>query len=159
MSQTRPARTGRTIVVYTGESDRYEGVRRRAVERARETGATLVLYDSDAASAFESPLPTNWSAEGAEDRIPKRLEPKDLEAAGRAGLAEQVQAARAEGVQAYGWLPSSAGADDLTSYAEEVGADLILMPAELDDPDLVDRVRGRTTDAAREKARVPVEVV
>ncbi len=159
MSQTRPARTGRTIVVYTGEGDRYEGVRRRAVERARESGATLVLYDADAASAFESPLPTNWSSEGTDDRIPKRLEPDDLEAAGRGGLAGQVREARSEGVQAYGWLPSSADADALATYAQEVGADLILMPAELEDPDLADQVRGRTTEAAREKASVPVEVV
>jgi nucleotide-binding universal stress UspA family protein len=158
MNQAR-ARTDRTIVVYTGEGERYEGVRSRAVERARETGSTLVLYDADAASPFESPLPTNWSAEGADKRIPKRLEPEDLEAAGRGDLAGQVREARAQGVSAYGWLPSGADAEDLTSYAEEIGADLILVPAKLDDPSLVDRLRGRTTEAARETARVPVEVV
>lgn len=159
MTQGRPARTSRTIVVYSGEGDSYEGVRRRAIELARESRATLVFYDADAASPLESPLPTNWSAEGADDRIPNRLEPDDLEAAGRAAIAQQVRQARAEGVEAYGWLPSGADAQDLAKYAEEVGADLILMPAELKDPGLVDRVRGRSTKATREAARVPVEVV
>jgi nucleotide-binding universal stress UspA family protein len=159
MTQTRPVRTGRTIVVYSGEGDRFEGVRRRAVELARESGATLVFYDADAASPFESPLPTNWSAEGADERIPNRLEPDDLDAAGRGSLADQVRQARADGVEAYGWLPSTADAHDLAKYAEEVGADLILMPAELKDPGLVDRVRGRTAEATRDAARVPVEVV
>lgn len=159
MTQARTNSASRTIVAYTGEGDRYAAVRRRAVDMARETGATVVFYDADAASPLASPLPTNWSAEGTDMEVPARLEPDDLDAAGRGALADEVRNARAEGVEAYGWLPSGSDARDLAVYAEEIGAERILVPADLDDPDLVDRLRGRSADEAREAARVPVEAV
>jgi len=98
----------RTIVAVTsapsGESDQHEsggdahaGVRRRAAELGK-SGATIILFDLAADSGpLANPLPTNWSAEGEQEQIGSRLSPKDLEAAGRHHLAEQVQTLRATG--------------------------------------------------------------
>lgn len=118
----------RTVIAVTGEDDRFELVRRVALDRARDEHATLILYDLDAAgSPLESPLPTNWSAEGTEDEVGDRLGPEELEAAGREAIAEQVRVARAAGVDAWGWLPSDASREALVEYAaREPGAHLVV---------------------------------
>jgi hypothetical protein len=146
------------IVAYTGEDGRFIAVRERAIELARERGAGLLLYDGDAASPFSSPIPTNWSAEGTEVHR-DRLEPDDLDAAGRASLARQVREARDAGVEAWGWLPTEADTRDLAAYAESQRASLILVPDELEEPGLLDRLQGRSAERAEETTRVPVEVV
>jgi hypothetical protein len=128
----------RTIIAVTtepsGESDgpesvenTHSGVLRRATELGK-TGATIILFDLAAdAGPLESPLPTNWSAEGEEEQFGRRLSPNDLEATGHHDLAEQVQALRAAGVQAFGWLPDDASGSALLHYAEEQGASLIVL--------------------------------
>jgi len=128
----------RTIVAVTSapspESDQHDwvgdahaGVRRRAAELGK-AGATIILFDLAADSGpLESPLPTNWSAEGEQEQFGSRLSPNDLEAAGRHHLAQQVQSLRATGVQAYGWLPDDSSGSGLLRYAEEQGASLIVV--------------------------------
>jgi hypothetical protein len=124
------ARNPPTIVAVTGEDDRFAEVRRHAVERARATGAALVLFDVDAPpSILESPLPTNWSGHGEEEQFADRLSAEDLEAAGRHPIAEQVREARAAGVEAFGWLPETADAAALREYAVREHAGLVLVPA------------------------------
>ncbi|HET9681678.1 MAG TPA: hypothetical protein VFP19_06520, partial [Candidatus Limnocylindrales bacterium] len=96
----------RTIVALTREGDGARAVRRAATERALDDHATLILYDLDAGrDPLESPLPTEWSAEGTNDGVTDRLGPEELEAAGRHAIAEQVRAARSAGIDAWGWLP------------------------------------------------------
>jgi hypothetical protein len=117
----------RTILAAVRE-DGSEIVHRSAVERARNDGARLILYDLDASpTPLESPLPTNWSAEGTEDQFGTPLGPNDLEAAGRHSLADAVRHARDAGVDAGAWLAESDDADDLGDYASRVRADLVLV--------------------------------
>ncbi|TMC63699.1 MAG: hypothetical protein E6J17_04790 [Chloroflexi bacterium] len=124
------ARNPATIIAVTGEDDRFAEVRRHALQRARETGATLVLFDVDARpSILESPLPTNWSGQGEEEQFGDRLSTEDLEAAGRRPIADQVREARAAGVEAFGWLPENADAAALRDYAVRQGAGLVVVPA------------------------------
>src|SRR2546423_3876997 len=119
-----------TIIAITAEDDRFAHVRRRAIERARASGATLVLFDVDARpSLLESPLPTNWSGHGEEEQFGDRLSIQDLEAAGRRPIADQVREAQAAGVEAFAWLPDSADPDALREYAARQGAGLVVMPA------------------------------
>jgi hypothetical protein len=137
------ARPAGTIVAVVGEDGRYDHVRRRAIERARDGGAPLVLFDVDAGSTLlESPRPTNWSADGEEQQYGDRLTVNELEALGRAPLADQVRDARARGVEAYGWVPEKNDADGLREYAESQGASLVLVPDEEIDlgEDLASRV-------------------
>jgi hypothetical protein len=125
----------RTVIAVTGEDDRYEAIRRAAIERARAERATLILYDIDAVeSPLESPVPTGWSAEGTEEELGDRLGPEELEAAGHEPVARQVREARAQGVDAWGWLPSDGSTEALLEYAADQPSALILAPK--DDPDL-----------------------
>lgn len=127
MTETREPRT---IVAVVGEDGRFDHVRRRAIERALESRATLILFDFDAGqSLLESPRPTNWSAQGEEEQFGDRLTTADLEALGRAPIADQVRDARALGVDAFGWLPDKADADSLRDYAAGQGAGLVVVPA------------------------------
>ena len=125
----------RTVIAVTGEDDRFEPIRKAAIERALAEHASLILYDIDAVgSPLESPVPTGWSAEGTEEDVGDRLGPEELEAAGRSAIARQVEAARAKGLDAWGWLPSDKGRDALAEYASREPSARVFGPK--DDPDL-----------------------
>jgi hypothetical protein len=119
----------RTVIAVTGEDDRFEPVRRAAIDRAQAEHATLILYDLDASeSPLESPLPTDWSAEGTEEEVGDRLGPEELEAAGRAAIAGQVRDARGRGVDAWGWLPNDADREQLIAYAARQPGAHVMVP-------------------------------
>jgi len=128
--------TASVIVAACRVGPAGDTVRRSALERAQREGAALVLYDLDATpSPLESPMPTNWSADGTEEQVGDRLGPVDLEAAGRADLARNVLAARDAGVEAWAWLSESDGADDLAAYAARIGASTVVVA--VDDSSLI----------------------
>jgi hypothetical protein len=150
----RPA----AIVVVTSEDDRHAAVIRRAAAVAGTAGSTVILWDRDSASPFESPLPTDWSGDGEQEQFGDRLDPNDLIAAGREPLARRVRELRAAGLDAWAWLPSSAEARDLARYAGDQHADLIFVSAEDDDlaADLREIAEHDESSAAR---RLRVETV
>ena len=118
-----------TIVALIAEDGRYADVRRQALERAREAGATLLYFDVDAGgSLLESPLPTEWSGQGQQEQFGDRLDVNDLEAAGRAPIARAVREARDAGIEAWGWLPDKADAEALAEYASAQSASLVIVP-------------------------------
>jgi hypothetical protein len=122
-------------VVCTDETGRYDTSVGKAVDRAAGEGARVILYDVTASgSAFSTPRPNEWAGEGQREQYDHPLDPVALEQLGRHELALQVQAARQRGVDAYGWLPDKQGGDALAAYAAQQQADLVLLPAELDDP-------------------------
>jgi hypothetical protein len=124
MTESRPM----TIVAVVSEQG-SDGVRRRAIELARERGAGLILYDADAGERLlEDPLPNQWSGHGQEELFGERLSANDLEAAGRAPLARQVREAESAGVRAWGWLPSDQKAESLRDYATRQGARSVVVP-------------------------------
>lgn len=127
----------RTVIAVTGEDDRYEPVRRRGLEQAREHRATLILYDVDASTGpLESPVPTQWSAEGTDEDLGDRLGPEELEAAGHEAIARQVREARELGVDAWGWLPTDDGREALLEYAARQPGAHILVPEGDEDLDV-----------------------
>ncbi|HZD38124.1 MAG TPA: hypothetical protein VE664_05745, partial [Actinomycetes bacterium] len=67
---------------------------------------------------------------------------------GREPLARKVVAARREGVDAWGWLPEHHGTDTMVDYAREQHADLLLLPEDLDEPGLADRLKRETVGKA-----------
>jgi hypothetical protein len=119
----------RTVVAVVAEDERHDVIRRAAIDRALADHATLILYDLDAGrDPLESPLPTEWSAEGTDEEIADRLGPDELESAGRHALANQVRDARQAGVDAWGWLPAHDDRQTLVQYAEGQSSPLILVP-------------------------------
>ena len=140
----------RTVIAVAGEDDRYEPVRRAAVERAKAERATLILYDVDAATGpLESATPTGWSAEGTEEDAADRLGPEELEAAGHQAIARQVQEARAGGIDAWGWLPSDSGREALIEYAARQPGAHVLVPDGDPDLDVSDMPEAEAISATR----------
>lgn len=149
-----------TILAYTSEDGRYDAVRRAGVDLAMKNNATLILYDVDAAGAFgEEPMPTWFASEGEDELYPDRLSPHDLETLGRHEIARQVAAARAEGANAYGWLTGSKAAGRLAEYVQAQRVDAVLVPAELDDPGLFQRLRGNSVEAIKDQVECEVYLV
>jgi hypothetical protein len=152
-----PDQTTQTIVAVTGEDDRYAPVRSRATALAAGGHGTVILYDLDAGGLFASPVPTEWSGEGQEELVEQeagprdRLDPDELDTAGRSEIADQVRSMRAAGVDAWGWLPTTKDAGDLAAYAERQRATLVLVPPQLEEPGLLDRLAGRTGAAEADK--------
>lgn len=147
------------IIAYTSEEDRFPEVVKAACNSAAAAEARLILYDIDAASPFAKPLPTDWSAEGAKDQVPLELSAEDLERAGRQHVASQVRAAREQGIDAYGWLPGDNSGEALADYAHRIGADLVLIPEELQEPGLVERLRGKSLQDVEKHVDRPVALV
>ena len=139
----------RTLIAVTGEDDRFEPVRRAAIDRALAEQATLILYDVDSPiSPLEDATPSGWSAEGTKEDAADRLAPEELEASGHQAIARQVAAARGEGVDAWGWLPSGKGAEALIEYAAKLPGARILVPAGDEDLDVSDLPEAEAVPAA-----------
>jgi nucleotide-binding universal stress UspA family protein len=98
-------------------------------------------------------MPNQWAsqAEGAQFSDP--LSDQELVKLGREPFARKVAAARQAGVDAWGWLAADHGTDALVTYARDHGADLILLPADLGDPGLSERLKGETVSKAVEEAQ------
>lgn len=155
------------IIAYASEDNRYLPIVEAAIDTARQAEARLILYDIDAAPGGLGqttdplagvPLPTIWGGDTDAALLPDRLDVQDLEYAGRHSIAHYVTEARHRGVETFGWLPSSRSASDLIAYAEEQGADLIMIPRELEDPSLIERLRGETAEKARQSP-IPIALV
>lgn len=155
---TQPSDDRRVLVAFISEDDELDHVRKAAVELAADQGLRLILYDRDAGSGLSEPRPTWWSAQGEPEQYGDPLSEAELHKLGRPELAGKVAEARAAGVDAWGWLPDKRATSDLIDYAREHGAGLVALPAELDEPGLLDRVRGQTVSDAVERAEeVPDE--
>jgi hypothetical protein len=155
-----------TIVAVTGEDDRYRAVRSRATALAAGGRGTVILYDLDAGGLFASPVPTGWSGEGEQELTDEeagprdRLDPDELDTAGRGAVADQVRQLRSMGVDAWAWLPTSKDFADLAAYAERQGASVVLVPPDLQEPNLIEKVVGNEGAAqADEHSPVPFETV
>jgi nucleotide-binding universal stress UspA family protein len=147
-----PVAAARLLVAFVSEDDELDHVRDAAVQAARRNHARVILYDRDAASALADPMPNQWGSQGEGDQFGDPLSPQELVKLGREPIAAKVEAARQDGVDAWGWLASDHGTDAMVDYARDHGADLLLLPAELDEPGLADRLKGETVQKAVEEA-------
>lgn len=152
----------RTILLATddGRDPAYAAMRAPVLRWARDAGARVVLYDRSAESYFVDPYPSGpWTADVEEEPSRERLlGPNDLEMLGRHYLAEQVKEGRAAGVDAHGWLPTKPGPAGMAEAVGRFEVDLVILPAPVKAPSLLDRVRGNTVERFRSALSVPVEV-
>jgi nucleotide-binding universal stress UspA family protein len=149
------------IISYTGEGQHYWPLIERSIELAKEQQARLIFYDADSASRLgASPLPTVWSGEGLAEQFDNRLDPEQLEKAGREELRDRVRHAREQGVDAWAWLPSKRGATELAEYANQQHATLLVVPSDLDQGGLSGWFKGQpSTEQVAVEADQPVVVV
>jgi hypothetical protein len=147
------------VLAVTGDDDRYRRTRTEAVRIAAGQGSRLILYDWDAAMVLGNPLPSIWSGEGTEQDVPSELDEAELEAAGRAPIAQQVRDARRSGVQTTAWLPSRAGPDALIAWARDHGATTIVVPEDLNETGKLERLVAGGDPAETVTSDSPMRVV
>ena len=135
------------IVACIDDTGRYASTIAKAAERAKDSGASVILYDVAAPSTMTDPRPNIWAGEGEREVYDHPLNPVEMEKLGRHDFAVQVEQLREQGVDAYGWLPQHGGGAALADYAAQQGAHLVLVPSSLDEPDYVSAVTARTNDA------------
>jgi hypothetical protein len=153
-------RKTQTIVALVDEKGELDHVRRAAEDvAAGSNGTRLILYDGSSASEFTEPVAAPVSAEGVAEEYGSLLSPDDLDKLGRSNVARQVREARAGGIDAWGRLASDHGIEPLMDFARSQRADLVLLPEELDDPSVIDRLRGDTLEDAEGSARIPFQLV
>lgn len=144
--------SARLLVAYVSEDEELDHVRDAAVEIGRRGGAKVILYNRDSASAFSDPMPNQWASQAEGAQLGDPLSDQELVKLGREPFARKVAAAREAGADAWGWLASDHGTEPMVSYARDHDADLLLLPAGLDDPGVGERLKGETVEQAVEEA-------
>ena len=145
------------LVDEEGEFDHVWAAAMLAAEGA--AGPRLIAYDVSSASVLTEPVAAPVSADGVGDQYGALLSAEQLDTLGRPAIARRVEDARRQGIDAWGRLASDHGMDALMTFAESQKADLVLLPEELGDPSVLDRVRGDTLEDAAEVAQIPIQVV
>ncbi|MGI8754837.1 MAG: universal stress protein [Acidimicrobiales bacterium] len=128
------------VPVDDGSDVARERSRQVATSLAALAGARLVLLDRTDTTYADTPRQAE-------------LNRAELLGIDRDYLVAQVDAAAEAGVSATAFQHSLPGAEALTDAVKATGADLVVVPVELDKPGLLDRFRGgsvaeRTSDAA-----------
>jgi nucleotide-binding universal stress UspA family protein len=149
--------TDGSVLAYVDESGTYDHVLRTSQTLAREHGARLILYHSVATPG--DPVRVPDAANGEATTPPQPLSPNDLREVARPLLASAVQDARDGGIDAWGWLTPDSGVGPLMRFAEHVNAEVVVLPAELGDPAVFERLRGDQLQVALERGTVNVVVV
>jgi len=148
-------------IAQTTEDDQHAEVRRAAEAHAATHGCGVILYPSDVASLLADPMPNVWDSEGEEEQFGNRLGPEDLDALGRAAIAEQIRDGRRSGLSVWAWLPKDNSVEALATYALEQGAHVVFVPESIDSIDeLRARLEGTGEDAAESApSRIELQVV
>lgn len=128
------------VPVDDGNDPARERSRQVATSLAALAGARLVLLDRTDTTYADTP------------RL-SELNRAELEGIDRDYLVVQIDAAAEAGVSATAFQHSLPGAEALTDAVKATGADLVVVPVDLDKPGVLDRFRGgsvaeRTNDAA-----------
>jgi hypothetical protein len=140
------------IVAWVAEGGELDHVYEAALDLGKREGAMVVLYDYETASAVSDVLPNFWGSQGERRQYGDPLSEEELIKLGLEALARKVADARGRGVDAWGWPASDHGTEELVEYARRHHADVLLLPADMDEPGLLDRLKGETVDEAVEQA-------
>ena len=143
-----------TVIACAAEGGRRSNVLAAAIAESRRRGARLILYDVDAASVLAGPMPADQARLYGDP-----LNSSQLRRLGRPLIADQVEAARQQGVDAFGWLPDKLSAEAMIDYAGKHHAELLVLSKELESPGFVQRLRHLTAERALKAAGNSVEVL
>ena len=150
-----PPHAGRIMAVTTvDDSPEYAVLRSRAADLAEEGGGEVVLFELSAASYLVSPYP-----EENRRKWVRMLGEREMLIFGRASLARQLECLRSRGVGAGIILPTAHGFRHLAEWVERENISMILIPASMANPSLLDRLRGYRLDGLLEHTDCPVMLV
>ena len=116
------------VLAFLDEEGTYDHVLRVGRTLSRETGSSLILFESE-------PAP------GAVDALEGPFGPADLLSRNRPALAEAVARARDEGIDAWGWIAAPDDPEPLVTCADGMDAAVIVLPVELEQGSLPARWR------------------
>lgn len=140
-----------TIVALADEQRDLGYVLDAAIEMAADTpGTRLILFDASGASS---------QAGGPGQGDASLYSPEELEQSGRPEIARQVRDARARGIDAWASLLPVPGLEPMMEFARSCGADVVLLPEELGDPIVLERLRGDAPIDAEVSATTSILVV
>jgi nucleotide-binding universal stress UspA family protein len=157
VDQEGAQRADGSVLAYVDESGTYDHVLRTARTLAKEHAARLILYHSLAAPS--DPIRVPDAANGVDAGAPEPLSAQDLRRMARPVLAAAVEESRGDGIDAWGWLTPEPGVGALMRFADLVDAEVVVLPAELGDPTVFERLRGEQLQVALERGTVNVVVV
>ncbi|MEE2881462.1 MAG: universal stress protein [Chloroflexota bacterium] len=142
------------IIVLTddGKDKQISEVRQNLIPFAKCQTAALILYDISAASYLVNPYPNAQTVE----ELNRPLSTKDLALLGRQYLIDQINQLDQEGVCAGAILPTGHGFATLGSWAEQEKIDLVVIPEQMVQPGLFDRIKGYTLNKLLDHTKVPV---
>jgi hypothetical protein len=123
----------------------------RGLELAGQAGARVVLYDHASESPFVDPFEATGQIPGYERDC--LLEPGQLREHGYGHLADQLVAARRQGLEVGAWLVFGIGAKPLARCCAKLGVTQVILPASTARPSLRERLFGHTLAAFT--ARLP----
>ena len=150
-----PPHAGRIMAVTSIEdSPEYAALRSRAADLAEEGGGEVVLFEMSAASYLVTPYP-----EENQRSWVRVLEEKDMLFFGRAAVARQLECLRSRGVGAGVILPTTHGFRHLAEWVEQENISMVLLPASVAKPSLLDRLRGYSLGELLEHTGRPVMLV
>jgi len=148
------------LVATDDGSKVYLENRRVGLELALKDQARVVLYDRSSESYLVDPYPVGaWSSPGDALSATSQMDPRTLLSLGRAYLADQLVGAREGGLDVSAYLAMGHGAHALAEAVERLHPDLLVLPAAMAQPTLIDRLRRNTLADLRERTRVEVHLV
>ena len=148
------------IATDNGEDDAYRVSREAGLRLAKEDGAAVVLYDRSSESYLTDPYPVGpWSDEDDAVSADSKLDPQTLESLGRGYLAAQLEEARAAGVDAEAYLGQGSGADALQRAIERYRPSLVVLPDDVEDASLMDRLGGNTFEDFKQAVEADIRLV
>jgi nucleotide-binding universal stress UspA family protein len=145
-----------SVLAYVDEAGTYDHVLRTARTLAKEHAARLILYFSTAVPGEPVRVP---EAANGETAAPVPMSSRDLRGLAHPALAVAVEDARDDGIDAWGWVTPDPGVGPLMRFAEQVNAEVVVLPAELGDPAVFEHLRGEQLQVALETGTVNVVVV
>ena len=148
------------VATDDGSDEAYAITRRAGLDLAKQDGATVLLYDRTSESYLTDPYPVGpWSPEDDAVSEDTELDRQMLENLGRHYLVEQWNEAEAQGVQVRAHLARGAAAEALADAVSRYQPDVVILPEEVNDPSLAERVTGNSLEKFRRSVDVEVRLV
>ena len=148
------------VATDDGGTEDFAAVREAGMAKAQEDGARVLLYDATSESLLTDPYPVGpWSAEDDATSPDSELDPQTLHGLGRGYLADQLEAARARGLDIHAYLAEGTGTKAIVEAVQRFSPDLLVLPSSLSDPSLLDKVRSNTLDELKEQTDVDILLV